>query len=97
MKCNTLTLLTLTAVYLALQYGLIEVKQMEHLSFIDKITYLFSINAIKMMLGLCGIGIAFIATRMFLSNNKNIGENVITLSTYCYGVYILHQFILKVK
>lgn len=54
-----------------------------------------AINSSKLILGFVGIGIAFIATRIFLQSGRNLPVYIITFSTYCYGVYIFHQFILK--
>ena len=80
--------------YFFLQFGLLTVQDFAFSSFIQKILYLLTVNAAKFLLGLSGIGIAFIATQMFLSKNSIIAESIVVLSTYCYGIYIIHQFIL---
>lgn len=42
------------------------------------------------------LGIAFIYLwALDFSVRKNVSQNLITLSTYCFGVYIFQQFILK--
>lgn len=92
---NLLVLLTLTIGYIVLQIGLFEAHLLPKNTLIEKLTYLFSLNSLKLLLGLSGTGIAFVATRMFLSTGITLSINIITLSTYCYGVYIFHQFILK--
>lgn len=64
-------------------------------SFITKIFTLCVANAIKVGLGFSGIATAYIATLLFLRNRSSLGPAFIILSTYCYGVYIFHQFLLK--
>ena len=92
---SLLYLILLTLAYIFLNFILPEMKLPEKASLVGKILYIFSIKSIKMLLSLSGIGIAFIATRIFLSRQSNLSGYFIILSTYCYGVYIFHQFILK--
>lgn len=91
---KAIALIILDASYFFLQFGLLMVQDFEFSSLIQKVLYLLTVNAAKLLLGLSGIGIAFIATQMFLSKNSIIAESIIILSTYCYGIYIIHQFIL---
>ncbi len=90
-----LALAAATAIYIAAQFLMSQIHISEDYSFIIKIVYLVFINGIKLILGMCGIGIAFVTTRMILQSGRKLPENIITLSTYCYGVYIFHQFILR--
>ncbi len=64
-------------------------------SLVIKILSLCAVNASKVGLGFSGIGIAFFATGLFLEKGNRISPSLVILSTFCYGVYIFHQFILK--
>lgn len=95
LKHCALWLAILTVFYFVLQFIYPEITLAPKSSIFGKAIYLFAINVTKMLLGFAGIGIAFIATRMFLQTNRALPVYIITLSTYCYGVYIFHQFMLK--
>lgn len=85
----------LTAVYFIMQCIYPEISLPQNFSIFEKTIYILAINSSKLILGFVGIGIAFIATRIFLQSGRNLPVYIITFSTYCYGVYIFHQFILK--
>lgn len=95
LKHNTLWLIALAALYFALQFIYPEIILAPKSSIFGKAIYLLAINATKMLLGFAGISIAFVVTRMFLQTGRVLPVYIVTLSTYCYGVYIFHQFILK--
>lgn len=95
LKHCALWLVCLTLIYFILQFIYPEISLMSKSSIFDKAIYLLAINSIKLILGFTGIGIAFIATQMFLQTGYNLPAYLVSLSTYCYGVYIFHQFILK--
>lgn len=84
-----------TLVYVVLQITVIEV-HVTSSSFAVKLLELTGINALKLSLGAAGIAIVFIATRLFLARYERLPERIIILSTLCYGVYIFHQFVLKI-
>lgn len=95
LRCSVLWLIGLTMIYFILQFIYPEISLTSKPSIFGKAIYLLAINSTKLILGFTGIGIAFIATRMFLQTGRVLPVYLITLSTYCYGVYIFHQFILK--
>lgn len=80
--------------YCALQYLLV-IANVVATSTALKIVSLIGINTLKLLLGSTGIALAYTATRLFLANNKQLPQTIVLLSTYCYGVYIFQQFILK--
>lgn len=92
---NILYLTSLTVVYFILQYIYPIITIPASSTLFSKVVIILIFNLLKLMLGLLGIGIAYVATRMFLSKGKVLPVYIITLSTYCYGIYIFHQFILK--
>lgn len=60
-----------------------------------KVLYISFENSLLFGLRLTGIAIAYTVSQVVLRFSKNVPELLLTLSTLCYGVYILHQFILK--
>lgn len=93
-KFNVSYLLGSTILYAVLIY-LLPFAQVTSGNLIMKILELMMINAMKFSLGFLGISIAFVATRLFMEKGKEVGKNMLLLSTYCFGIYIVHQFIIK--
>ncbi len=93
-KFNAMYLLLSTILYVVLIYFLPLTKVTSQITVI-KILELMTINAMRFLLGFLGISIAFVATRLFLANEKEVSENILLLSTYCFGIYVIHQFIIK--
>jgi hypothetical protein len=89
----------LTIIYIALIYIYIYIYQ--HINvvrpdiFYKKFVFLISHRILKLLLGLLGISIAYYASRLIIQRRIHVSNKIIQLSGYCYGVYILHQFIIK--
>lgn len=94
LSISALHLVLFGLAYCIAQYILVRVNVITSSTTV-KILSIIGINTLKLLLGALGISIAYIATRLFLSNNKKLPQSIVLLSTFCYGVYIFHQFILK--
>lgn len=54
------------------------------------------ISIAKFICGFCGVAVLYLLVTRYIVNKVVLTPWLIKLSTYCYGVYIYHQFILLV-